>query len=1086
MKKPSPIPSLLEKTGYFRTTRRIVGTLSFFAIGSAAALAQQTANNDADTEDVITLSPFSVESSQEVGYQATSTLAGTRINTSLDNLSNSITVATKEFMEDLNVTDATNLLPFLGNIETSGADGTFAGVNTSGTIQYSGVNRNPENNNRIRGLANADNSRNYMPTSIGFDSYNVDRVTVNRGPNSTLFGLGAPGGIIDNSTISPRMQDKNTFETTIASFGTLRMNFDVDREIIEDKLGIRVAALRERKKWRQSYTFEDDERLTAALVFKPFRNANLKVSYETGEIDARRPRPNAPRDAFTRWWAPGFDKVTHSPFDDEFGSIDRDYVRAPGEWFGQPALVYDTVGSEADRLNLAWENTRRNGRSFRAYTVGITKGDQWYPSAAAAAQGVTFGSFYGDEEIIDRSVFDWVENLLDGPNKKEWEDFNVLNASYDQAFDYKLGSVGFELSYMQEEMERSWFDLFNGGRGYNINIDINTTLNWGAPNPNFGRPFMAAGNNRQQTNIERDVQRGTAFFEMDMKKASDGWLGWLGGRHTGTVFAQEYQIDDGSISGGHNLDAAYLLANANTTNLNSGAADVRTQVYLGPSLANASSPVGANITGVREELRTGTTTGWYFDETAGGDGAWATHPVTILDARDDDSFYSHITGQSLNSQITESVAYIHQMYLFKQEWLVGTYGYRKDKVTSYGSSVTRDANNLIDLSSRVMDTAPSGDPFEATTKSYGAVLHVPDFVPLPSGTSLAFHWGESENFQISDPRINVFGDMIAPPQGTTTDYGFSVGLLDDKFHVKINWYETVAGNVSFGYPGFLFETDRRIVRYNTQAARDAAGYVGPPDFYKTLTGWSIVDANGTISGQNVQQTGTNFSLQDTQSTSSEGKEIDLIYNPNNNWRISLNVAQQQAVRSDIAPATVKYLALRLPEWTTGSASNLIADESDQPVNVRVYDTLLNGLNSSLAAEGQLVSELREWRANLVTNYRFDRNSRFKGWNVGGALRWEDDKAVGYPITIQQVDGQSLELPDLGSPYRDDPITRLDVWFGYGTKIMNDKVDWKIQLNVANLTSSGDIITTAVQPNGAARSVTWREGRTWRLRSTFSF
>jgi len=1054
--------------------------------GAPFASAQRVDDAEVDAEESIVLSPFTVESSQEVGYQANSTLAGTRINTKLSNLSNSITVATKEFMEDLNVTDATNLLPFLGNIETSGADGTFAGVSTSGTIQYSGVNRNPENNNRIRGLANADNSRNYMPTSIGFDSYNVERVTVNRGPNSVLFGLGAPGGIIDNSVISPMMRNRNRFETTVASFGTLRMNFDIDREVIEDRLGIRVAGVRERKKWRQSYTFEDDERLTAALVFKPFKNANLKVSYEKGSIDARRPRPNAPRDAFTRWWAPGFDQVTHSPAEDEFGTIDRDYVRAPGEWFGQPGVIYDTSGQPASRINYAWENTQRNGSRFRAYTVGITKGGQWYPSGAAAAQGIQFGSFYGDEEIVDRSVFDWVENLLDGPNKKEWEEFDVLNASYDQAFDYKLGTVGFELSYMQEEMQRSWFDLFDGGRGYNINIDINETLNWGAPNPNFGRPFMAAGNNRQQNNIERDVRRGTAFFEMDMKKASDGWLGFLGGRHTGTVFAQEYEIDRGTINGRNMLDGAYLLASANSTNFNSGAAQARTQVYLGPSLAGASSASGANITGVREVLRTDTTTGWFFDESAPNGGAWATHPVTVGDVRDDDVFYNQITGQSLNRQITESEAYVHQMYLFKQEWLVGTYGYRKDKVTSYGSSFVRDSRNLVDLDSRTIDTDPSEAPFEASTKSYGAVLHVPDFVPLPDGTSLSFHWGESENFQISAPRINVFGDLIPPPQGTTEDYGFSVGLLDNKFQVKFNWYETVAGNVSFGYPGFLFETDRRIIRYNTQAARDAAGYQGPPDFYKNLTGWTIIDSNGTDSGQNVQQTGTNFSLTDTQSTSSEGKEIDFIYNPNNNWRISLNVAQQQAVRSDIAPATVEYLTHRLSEWTTGPASNLISDESDQPVNIRVYDTLLNNLNSSLAAEGQLVSELREWRANLVTNYRFDRDSRFKGWNVGGSVSWEDDKAVGYPITVQQVDGQSLSLPDLTNPYRDDAITRLGVWFGYGTKIMNDKVDWKIQLNISNLTSSGDIITTAVQPDGRARSVTWREGRTWRLRSTFTF
>ena len=80
----------------------------------------------------------------------------------------------------------------------------------------------------------------------------------------------------------------------------------------------------------------------------------------------------------------------------------------------------------------------------------------------------------------------------------------------------------------------------------------------------------------------------------------------------------------------------------------------------------------------------------------------------------------------------------------------------------------------------------------------------------------------------------------------------------------------------------------------------------------------------------------------------------------------------------------------------------------------------------------------------------------------------------------------MALPDLTRPYTDDPIERLDLWFGYNRKIMDGKVDWKLQLNVANVLSSGEIITTAVQPNGFQRAVTLREGRQFRLRSTFSF
>ena len=1074
------------------------GIRSSFPLVPAALLLAGTvhAQNSTSEEEVYNLTPFTIESSEEVGYQATSTLAGTRIKTNLGDLPNSITVATKEFMEDLNVTDATNLLPFLGNIETSGIDGTFSGGNTSNSaIVLEGNNRNPENNNRIRGLASADSSRNYMPTSIGFDSYNTDRVTVNRGPNSILFGLGSPGGIVDNAVITPGLVNRTKFEATIATFGSYRFNFDVERVLIEDKAGIRVAGLYDRQEWRQDFSYENDDRITVAGLYKPFENANFRITHERGKIDARRPRPNAPRHALLWWWDAPFGQVTHNPVEDEFGTIDRDIVRAPGAWFYQPALVYENDGGDASRLNYAWEDTQRDGARFRSYTVGLTKGDQWYPSPTAAASGIQYGSFFQDEEIVDRSVFDWVENRLDGPNAFESEDFHVNNFSYDQSWDYSLGSVGFELSYMEESMERGWFDLLGGGRGYFITLDINETLNWGAPNPNFGRPYVASGNNRQQNNIDREVKRATAFYEIDFKDAyDDGILGGLLGRHTGTVFGQEYEIDRATINGRNIVDPGYALASNNQTNLTSGAAQARTQMYVGPSLIGRTSAAGANLPGITQELRTTSTTGWYWDNNAEGDGSgdgdWVTREVTIGDVRDNATFRSQIHSRSLSRQVTDSEAYVHQAYFFGQEWLIGTYGRRTDEVTTYGSTADQDpVTRLWNPNSQVIDDQPAGEVFKATTESFGGVLKVPDFIPIPDGTSLQFHWGESENFQISAPRIDVFGNLIAPPQGTTEDYGFTIGFLDNKFQIKANWFETEAGNVSFNYPGFLFEADRRIVRYNTQEERDAAGWQGPPDFYKNLTNWQIVDGATTESGQTVEQNGPDFALRDTQSTASKGKEIDLIYNPTDNWRIMVNVAQQEAVRSNIAPTTIQYLTYRLDEWTNTSnpASFLIADESDQPENVRIYDTLLNNLNSALAREGQLEGELREWRANLITNYRFDPDSTLGGWSIGGAIRWEDDKAVGYPITSQTLDGQSLNLPDLSNPYLDDPVERVDFWIGYRTKIFDDKVDWKIQLNMANvLKNDGEIITTAVQPNGQQRAVTWREGRQFRLRSTFSF
>ncbi|MGH8019631.1 MAG: hypothetical protein ACREIA_15385 [Opitutaceae bacterium] len=348
---------------------------------------------------------------------------------------------TKEFLDDVDATDAADLLVYTGNTEVGGAEGNFSAANVGATVVEHDVFRSPQNNSRVRGLAKADLTRDYLPTTIVFDGYNTSRVEVNRGPNATLFGLGSPGGIINNKTIQPSMEDATSIEFNVGSFGTTRSILDVDRELVPDKLGVRFAALYEDERFQQDVAFDRDRRFFLATRIRPFENANLRLSYEKGEIDANRPRPSSPRDVLTRWWNPAFNKVTHSPADFDFNTVDRDIVRAPGGWFAQPAMVFESNTATAPaRMMIAWNNLngrpRRPGgnpnQAFQANMVSITLGSQWYPTETAAAQGVEHGSFFIDNEIGDPSIFDWRNQLFDGPNKREWEDFDVINASYDQ------------------------------------------------------------------------------------------------------------------------------------------------------------------------------------------------------------------------------------------------------------------------------------------------------------------------------------------------------------------------------------------------------------------------------------------------------------------------------------------------------------------------------------------------------------------------------------------------------------------------------------------------------------------------------
>ncbi len=1091
-----------------KTSRTLLATLA--ATLAAALLAPpldaQTASSASPAspkdETVLELSPFVTTAAADRGYAATSSLAGTRIRTDLRDIANAISVVTSDFMKDVNATDSASLLVYTANTETAGSGGNYSGGSLNGTfIDQVGPARAPQNNSRVRGLASADLTRDYFPTTMVFDSYNTERVEISRGPNATLFGLGSPGGIINNQLVRPTLKNKNRVEFGLGSFGTQRAVADFDRVLIPGVFGLRVALLDENAKFQQNYTHEKDRRVFASLHLSPFKDGTLRASFERGNIDANRPRTNSPRDTLTKWFQTPFNKVTHSPGTVDFNQINRDIVRAPGEWFAQPAVIYPSNNASApSQLQLAWYTlvgrpvSATNAAAFQANMVSITTGSQYYPSATAAAQGIKFGSFFMDPEVGDTSIFDWRNQLLDGPNKREWEDFHVGNVSYDQHWKHALGTVGFEAALNREKHTRNYYDLFAAGRGYAINIDINTTLPWGAPNPNFGRPFMASNGTRSTTGENRSSDRLTAFLELDFARQTER-LQWLG-RHNFTGFANRFTYDEQNFSGTNRTDLGWVLQARAAVNpvtarddINSDDGTVRTVVYLGPSLANATTAAGANLQGIQTELNPANVTGWAWDPTSR---TFVTRPVEVSRIINDDVFYNQSSGGSLVRQVISSQSAVHQARWLKGEWIVSTLGWRKDEVKSYRKNADNDVRNQYNFIDRASPNfrLPSipGSVFEQAIWSHGIVVHRPPFLKIFRSVDFSVFYSKSENFQPADARISIFGQPIEPPGGTTNDRGFTLGFLGGKISTRFNWFETASARATDTYPGFLIETDARIMRYNTPAALAAAGYKGPPQFLKTLVNWQEFSGPPTgsaPSGVNVTYA-TPGNVRDTTSTASKGFEFEGIYNPTTQWRMAFNVSQQQASQADIAPATQEYLKLRLAEWTTDKAANLISDESGQPVRIRVYDTLINALNGKLARSGQKVSELREWRANFVGNYTFARDSRLRGWSLGSGLRWQDKVGIGYPIIASTIAGKVVNVPDLQRPYYGPSEFAVDGWVGYTRKIWQNRINWRLQLNVRNLLDDDTLIPAAAQPDGSIASWFAPQGRTFMLRSTFEF
>jgi outer membrane receptor protein involved in Fe transport len=270
-------------------------------------------------EPAIELSPFVVNSSKDTGYQATSTLAGTRLNTPVRDLGASISIYTKDLLQDVGATNTNELLIFATSTEAAGAGGNFSGATDDiNAAQFNGNSPrvNPQSSSRTRGLSAPNFTRNLFLTDIATDSYNVENLTVNRGPNSILFGVGSPAGVVESTLLRPNLnQDKNRVEVRLGDNSSLRHTVDFNRVLIRKRLALRVAALQDDERFNQRPAFEKKERVYGALTFAPYAATALRLNVEAGRTRANRPLTVLPFHSIASHWMnagrPGYDWTFH-------------------------------------------------------------------------------------------------------------------------------------------------------------------------------------------------------------------------------------------------------------------------------------------------------------------------------------------------------------------------------------------------------------------------------------------------------------------------------------------------------------------------------------------------------------------------------------------------------------------------------------------------------------------------------------------------------------------------------------------------------------------------------------------------------
>jgi hypothetical protein len=451
--------------------------------------------------------------------------------------------------------------------------------------------------------------------------------------------------------------------------------------------------------------------------------------------------------------------------------------------------------------------------------------------------------------------------------------------------------------------------------------------------------------------------------------------------------------------------------------------------------------------------------------------------------------------------------------------------------------------------SLVIPTVSALGPVKKDSRSWGAVAHLNDLPFLSalmkkSPILVSLTYNQSDNFQTGQVYKNYFGEPLPLPEGKTKDMGIALATKDGKYSIRINKFKSsVSNNPSdfiqywnYGNNVGIYAQAWSQIKYNyeTRSNPSSQRYGNniisdlpvPTDAnpnpkwnfdYRPLNGQTLEQAQAQevavitawdnwlkemaplpqLMGKawgfdwenDLTESGTEFRL--SSDLVSKGYEIELNAQVTDNWRVSVNASRIESVIDNIgktpAPGgkmtVIDYLLdfdRRINETAMGDLR--IWGPGGSATARENWNGFADGdLKARLAQQGTVVPENRLWHINVITNYDF-KSGLLNNWGVGGAMRYQSAATLGY----KPVQNPGYISYDLKTPYRDDAEYDFDLWVSYRRKILKGKIDWQVQLNVANVGVGNELVPVTVQADGTPAAYRIRPPQQIFLTNTFNF
>lgn len=281
----SPKPMTTPPPGPRGSGRMTVAVLALSASMLAAQTTPPSVPAPETDENIITLDDFRVDGTNDVGYRASNSISGTRLNTPIKDLPLPISAITLEFIEDIGAVDFKEALVYEAGIIQDELQGSNSFLFSPSGSGQGGQIRSDNATVNIRGFNTRSQLRNGFRLDTITDNINVGRIEVARGPQALLYGVAVLGGVVNIIPDYPSNQPGYQTRVSVGSDSYLRGELEATGplfQIGENSVNFRLGGAY--TEWDADANFQGDDRtrsfLAGTIDFKPFAGTQILLDAE--------------------------------------------------------------------------------------------------------------------------------------------------------------------------------------------------------------------------------------------------------------------------------------------------------------------------------------------------------------------------------------------------------------------------------------------------------------------------------------------------------------------------------------------------------------------------------------------------------------------------------------------------------------------------------------------------------------------------------------------------------------------------------------------------------------------------------------